>query len=234
MPRKPAPPRRRAPPSRANPVALRLLARQEDERRRIARLLHDDLGQTLTAAVLELEYARGGPDDAATTIDAVVVELRRLLGAARDLSLSLRPALIDEDGLAAALGALASRLSALRGAEVDWTCDTAGVELPSLTGVCAFRTAQDALLPLAAPGARLALSVSVRARRLRVATRGPCGAPDPAREAAIDDRVAAVGGRVTRRVDAGIEDLLAELPLPAPTRRPGAATPARRRKRKPG
>src|SRR5512146_684798 len=99
MPRTPAPPRRRAPAARANPVALRLLAAQEEERRRIARLLHDDLGQTLTAAVLELEYARGAPDDAAAVIDAVVGELRRLLGGARDLSLALRPALIDEEGL---------------------------------------------------------------------------------------------------------------------------------------
>ena len=119
MPRKTLTTRRHAKPARANPVALRLLAAQEEERRRIARLLHDDLGQTLTAAVLELEYARGGPDDTPQVIDGVIAELRRLLGDARDLSLALRPARIDEEGLAVALGALASRLSSLRGATLD-------------------------------------------------------------------------------------------------------------------
>jgi signal transduction histidine kinase len=224
MPRKPTPPRRRAPSARANPVALRLLALQEDERRRIARLLHDDLGQTLTAAVLELEYARGGADDAAQAIDAVVVELRRLLGAARDLSLSLRPALIDEEGLPAALGALASRLSGVRGAAVAWSCDTAGVEVPPLLGVCAFRTLQDELFPRAAPGARLSMAVAVRAGLLRVEARGPTGDRDPAREAAIADRVAAAGGRVRRSTRAGEARLVAEFPLPA--RRGAAARPA--------
>lgn len=218
MPRKPSSSAQRAPRSRANPVALRLLARQEDERRRIARLLHDDLGQTLTAAVLELEYARGGGDDAAPAIDGVVVELRRLLAASRDLSLSLRPALIDEEGLPAALGALASRLSGLRGAEVAWTCETGGIAVPGLLGVCAFRTLQDELLPRATAGAKLAMKVVVQGGCLRVEAGGPRGEPDPGRDAAIADRVAAAGGRLTRSTRAGVARLVAVFPLPAPAR----------------
>jgi len=223
MPRKTLTTRRHAKPARADPIALRLLARQEDERRRIARLLHDDLGQTLTAAVLELEYARGGGDDAVQVIDGVVAELRRLLGAARDLSLALRPALIDEEGLAAALGALASRLASLRGAEVRWSCDTGGVQVPPLIGVCAFRTAQDVLRPRAASGALLSLQVTVAGAMLQVVLRAPRIAPDAEREAAIDDRIAATGGRIARHHRSGMDTVRAEWPLP------GAATVRRRR-----
>lgn len=219
MPRKTLTTRRRAQPARANPVALRLLAAQEEERRRIARLLHDDLGQTLTAAVLELEYARGAPDDAVAVIDAVVGELRRLLGDARDLSLALRPALIDEEGLHAALGALVSRLAALRGAIVDLQCTLDGATVPPLLGLCAFRVAQDALLPLATAGARLRLCVDQDGGALRVSVRGPAAAADPARAAAIDDRVAAAGGRVARRRRSGEDQLVVHLPLPASRRR---------------
>lgn len=231
MPRKPSSSAHRAPRARANPVALRLLERQEDERRRIARLLHDDLGQTLTAAVLELEYARGGADDAPQAIDGVVGELRRLLAASRDLSLSLRPALIDEEGLPAALGALASRLSGVRGAEVAWRCDTGGAELPALLGVCAFRTLQDDLFPRAAPGAKLAIAVSIRGGWLRVESRGPAVEADPSRDAAIDDRVAAAGGRLARHARAGEARLVAEFPLPGRRRAPALPVAPRARRR---
>jgi signal transduction histidine kinase len=222
MPRQPASPRRRTANGRANPVALRLLAAQEDERRRIARLLHDDLGQTLTAAVLELEYARGAPADAPAVIDGVVGELRRLLADARDLSLALRPALIDEEGLPAALGALASRLSSLRGATVGLDCRLDGAAVPPLAGLCAFRIAQDALLPRATAGARLGLRVDLDGGALRVSVRGPVAAADRVRDAAIDDRVAAAGGRVSRRRRAGEEHLVAYLPLPVARRQPPA------------
>ena len=214
----PVPKRRPSRKPRADPLALRLLGRQEEERRRIARLLHDDLGQTLTAAVLEVEYARGAPGDAGGVIDGVVAELRRLLADARDLSLSLRPALIDEAGLPGAFGALASRVAAVRGAEVDLGCALDGARIPALVGLCAFRTAQDALLDLAAPGAHLVLRAVSDGALLRIEVRGPAAAGDPARADAIDDRVAAVGGRVVRRQRAGMAALVACLPLAEPLR----------------
>lgn len=201
---------------RADPLALRLLGRQEEERRRIARLLHDDLGQTLTAAVLELEYARGAPEDARGVIDGVVAELRRLLADARDLSLALRPALIDEEGLPGALSALASRVAAVRGAQVDLACALDGTPIPALIGLCAFRTAQDALLDLATPGAYLVLRAETDGALLRIEVRGPAAAGDPARADAIDDRVAAVGGSMVRRRRAGRASVVACLSLAEP------------------
>jgi signal transduction histidine kinase len=217
--RPPTAARRPRPRPKPNALALRLLSAQEEERRRIARLLHDDLGQTLTAAVLELEYARTAPD-AAEVIDAVVAELRRLLGAARDLSLALRPALLDEEGLEAAFGALASRLAGVRGAKVDLECALGGVEVPLAIALSAFRIAQDALLPLAARDATLRLRVRATRTGLRLAIDGP--APAPGQDivpATVADRVAVVGGslRPTRR--AGRVGIVALLPLPAPPRR---------------
>ena len=148
--------------SRDKALPLRLLLAQEEERRRIARLLHDDLGQTLTAAVLELEYARTAVD-AAQVIDGVLVEIRRLLGAARDLSLHLRPALIDEEGLEAALGALVSRLCSVTGCQAR--LQTTGLErtLPAVVALSVFRIVQDAALALAQGGAGHKIGIQLHA-----------------------------------------------------------------------
>jgi two-component system sensor histidine kinase UhpB len=205
--------RTRAAPARGESIALRLLGAQEEERRRIARMLHDDLGQTLTAAVLELEYARTAPD-AGAVIDAVLAELRRLLGDARDLSLSLRPALIDEAGLAGALSALASRLQSVRGCGVDLDVRLPAGVPGAAAALAAFRIVQDAAFALAAPGVRLAVSIGLRGRVLRTrvaADRGAVPAPGGAGIAA-DDRAALFGGRARWRRDGAGVVLLAQWP----------------------
>lgn len=84
---------------------------QEEERRHIARELHDEIGQLLTAAVLNLQFfgAEPVPPDAR---DEVVVELKQALARVRDLSLNLRPPLLDEAGLGPALRWYVERQSA--------------------------------------------------------------------------------------------------------------------------
>jgi two-component system sensor histidine kinase UhpB len=211
-PRRPAP-RKRAPAARRDAVALRLLAAQEEERRRIARMLHDDLGQTLTAAVLELEYARSAPD-APAVIDAVLVELRRLLGDARDLSLALRPALIDEAGLDGALSALASRLQSVRGCRVDVDLRPGSDGPDAAAALAAFRIVQDAAFALAAPGVALRIEVSLQRGRLRVRVAAdPATVPAPvAGGIAAADRAALFGGTARwRREGTGVV-LLAQWP----------------------
>jgi len=88
---------------------LRSLARylqlvREEERARIARELHDEIGQALTAIKLALEAGMREPIDPAKSGLAQALKVaNELIGRVRDLSLELRPAMLDDLGLLAAL-----------------------------------------------------------------------------------------------------------------------------------
>ena len=86
--------------------ARAVLRAQEEERRRIAQDLHDEVNQALTAIVLRLEAARQG---AAPGLDRQLKELKRLAGQAMDellhIARELRPTALDDHGLMAALRA---------------------------------------------------------------------------------------------------------------------------------
>jgi len=89
-------------------MSLRLVNAQEEERRRIARELHDELGQALTALKINLDLARRGlPPDASdqlcNSIQEASILARQTLETARSISLELHPAILDDLGLAAAL-----------------------------------------------------------------------------------------------------------------------------------
>jgi signal transduction histidine kinase len=113
-----------------------LLRAQEDERRRIARELHDEAGQALTAVKIELEL--DGHQPAAARVG-------RALAQVRDLSNLLRPSALDDLGLPAALRALAqdvAQRSRIR-VELDLECD--GRRFPPDVEVVLYRVVQEAL-----------------------------------------------------------------------------------------
>lgn len=64
------------------------IAALEADRQRVSRLLHDDIGQALTAAVLNLQFAGDAPLDPASR-DEVVAELKGAIARLRDISLGL-------------------------------------------------------------------------------------------------------------------------------------------------
>ena len=89
-------------------VSLRLAKAQEEERRRISRELHDQLGQTLTALKINLDVSyRILPPDSPEQLQISIREASTLakqtLESARNLSLELHPAMLDDLGLVAAL-----------------------------------------------------------------------------------------------------------------------------------
>ncbi|HEX9444023.1 MAG TPA: sensor histidine kinase, partial [Candidatus Binatia bacterium] len=85
-------------------IARRLLEVQETERRHIARELHDEIGQGLTAIKLSLERgAREPPDRVQGSVGQALGLATELVGRVRDLSLELRPAVLDDLGLLPAL-----------------------------------------------------------------------------------------------------------------------------------
>jgi two-component system sensor histidine kinase UhpB len=125
---------------------------QEDERRRLARELHDGLGQTLTALTNQLERlqqkigAQAG--DAGGLADQVAgsVELARLaLNESREMSRLLRPPVLDDLGLPAALSWLARTLEQRAGLRVELTLDGIEERLDPDLETLVFRLVQEAL-----------------------------------------------------------------------------------------
>jgi len=128
---------------RSGQLAMRA---QEEERRRLARDLHDEVNQALTAILLRLEaLAQETPPERAPE----VVELKRLVNQAMDellnLARQLRPSALDDHGLVAALETQMKRFSARTGIEAR--LDTAGDpdELADVIQTAIYRVAQEAL-----------------------------------------------------------------------------------------
>jgi signal transduction histidine kinase len=133
---------------RTNDTAARLvqlIALDEAERRRIAHELHSEIGQDLTAALLTLQFfAEGGlPAD---EIEGVVEALRGALERVRALSLRLRPPLLDEIGLEAAVRSTLEPLAAAGGFSIELTARNLPEPPPPAAGICAFRALQDMAL----------------------------------------------------------------------------------------
>ena len=91
--------------ARLQQLSRRLLEVQEAERRHLARELHDEIGQVLTVTKIHLQSVATGPETTGVLpqIQKPLQLLDRLLAQVRSLSLDLRPPLLDDLGLVAAL-----------------------------------------------------------------------------------------------------------------------------------
>jgi two-component system sensor histidine kinase UhpB len=97
-------------------AARTALAAQEAERLRVARELHDEIGQTLTAVTIEAERAaEGDPAHASAALHGVAEAVRDSLDEVRRIARELRPEALDDLGLVNALIALCNRLGAQDG-----------------------------------------------------------------------------------------------------------------------
>jgi len=92
--------------------ASRSIRAQESERRRVARELHDEVGQSLTAVVLQIDrLSRLVDGEMQTELAETREQARSSLEDVRDIARRLRPEALDDLGLANALASLANRLS---------------------------------------------------------------------------------------------------------------------------
>jgi PAS domain S-box-containing protein len=129
-------------------LSRRLLDTQEEERRRLARELHDEIGQSLTGLKLSLETAaRAGAVGTALADAAALVN--RLIAQVRDLSLDLRPGMLDDLGLLPALVWLIERYTARTGVRVALEHRGLCGRLPAQVETAAYRIAQEALTNVA-------------------------------------------------------------------------------------
>jgi signal transduction histidine kinase len=125
----------------------RAIEAQEAERARLARELHDEAGQALTALAVHL---RALEDDVpAGPLRARVAELRAQVGAAstalRELATRLRPSGLGEGGLAAAIAEQAERIRTTTAIEVDVDLRGLEADLPEDVQIALYRTVQEAL-----------------------------------------------------------------------------------------
>lgn len=146
-------------------LSRQLLEAQENERRHIARELHDEVGQLLTAVTLGLQSACRHPDARAVApaLAASVESVERVLARVRDLSLDLRPSLLDDLGLVPALRWYAERQARQSGVPVQLVVRDAERRFPSAVETACFRIAQEALTNALRHAGAGAVDIALRA-----------------------------------------------------------------------
>jgi two-component system sensor histidine kinase UhpB len=149
-----------------------ILAAQEEERARIARELHDEVGQGLTAALLHLERASWGAAEDNGSLAEAREAVRASLEDVRGITLRLRPEALDDLGLRAALIALSDRVKDGAAIEIALELPNAFPQLDADQELVLYRVAQEALTNVVrhadAAHARLALAETDEALLLSV------------------------------------------------------------------
>jgi two-component system sensor histidine kinase UhpB len=127
----------------------RALMVQEAERQRIARELHDEVGQTLTGVMLQVEsLAAVIPDELREQLDELRETAREGTEEVRRIARRLRPEALDELGLQSALAALAIRIADQANLRVDKQLDSR-LTLSPQQELVVYRVAQEALTNVA-------------------------------------------------------------------------------------
>lgn len=118
-------------------LATHLIEVEERERRRISRELHDETGQTLLCARLQLENVEREAAQARYLVESTIVEVRRLLSA-------LSPEVLERYGLPAALRQLIQRIQQVRPISASLVAPE-GIRLPGHIETVLYRLAQECL-----------------------------------------------------------------------------------------
>ena len=136
---------------RLKALSHQLLKTQETERQTIARELHDEVGQALTALTLNLASIERAIDDESTqrVIQESVRITDRALEATRNLSVALRPTVLDDLGLVPALRSYVDQQARRVGFEASFRADVADNPVPPELALACFRIAQEALTNIA-------------------------------------------------------------------------------------
>ena len=149
---------------------LRALTRQledakEEEKRRIARELHDEMGQVLSAIKINLKalgrMPEGMPARAERIVDSIAL-VDEIIGHVREMALDLRPPLLDELGLVPALRAYAEGQSMRTGIAISVEANADADRLSPETAIAAFRIVQEAVHNTLRHAAARHVTVSVR------------------------------------------------------------------------
>jgi len=209
-------------------LSQQLVAAQEEERKQLSRELHDHVAQVLTALKMELrriDHGVAGPDGGRRA----AAECRRLVDqmfrTVRDLALGLRPSMLDDFGLQAALEWHVRDFTRRYGLDVSLRIDGPLDDLPDAYRTCVYRAVQEAMTNCMrhARASAVVIAVDSDGDRLRVSIADNGAGLDPARPRdglglrGIEERVRELGGTMAIDAARGRGTRLAiELPWPAP------------------
>lgn len=146
---------------------------QENQRRRIAREIHDDLGQRLTALRLDVGLLRAELRDGATAAaeertGAMLASIDETLTTARRLAMELRPAILDDFGFAAAIEHEVESFARRSGIEVALHIEPEGIEVENARATAIYRIVQEALTNVARHSGARRVEVRVQRREGRI------------------------------------------------------------------
>jgi two-component system sensor histidine kinase UhpB len=132
---------------RLREIANRALSASEEERKRIARELHDGIAQSLAALRIRLRVARAVPDDPARQelLDQISTEMGEAMEELRRLARGLRPPALDMLGLGPAIESHARNIAASTGMAMDLQLQDIGHPLTADTELTLYRVVQEAL-----------------------------------------------------------------------------------------
>lgn len=198
-------------------LSARLLQIQEDERKRLSRELHDEIGQTLTALRIEISHANAiaGPGVPAIRerLDRARTLAERTLQSVRDTSLLLRPSLLDDLGLAPALQWQLEDFSRRSGIASEFSATGVDEEaLPEALKTSIYRLVQEALhncekhsrasqvkLSIEQTREQIAVAVEDNGCGFQVNAKGMPGRTAGLGVIGMRERAAMIGGAVTLR-----------------------------------
>jgi signal transduction histidine kinase len=216
----------------------------EEERRRIARELHDELAQSMTVVKINLGLVRqltpqAGPEAKRAMRDTENI-VRRTIAEIRRIAMDLRPAMLDDLGLVAALNWLADTFSRRTGIAVSLEADDslapADAEITTLlyrfvqealTNVARHSRARSVRIDLSTANSRILASVDDDGRGIRRVDRGRSTGFGLI---GMRERIERVGGNLSIESRRGVGTrLVAEVPRDVRSTAPRPVAPARRR-----
>jgi len=131
-------------------LSAKLVQAQEIERRALSRELHDEVGQALSAVLVELRNLSTGPamrseEQSRTQVELIKGLVENTVRVVRNMSLLLRPSMLDDLGLIPALRWQAREASKRTSMDVTVAADLTSDDLPDEHKTCIYRVVQEAL-----------------------------------------------------------------------------------------
>ncbi len=214
-------------------LSAELVSAQEGERRRISRELHDEVGQVLSAIMLGLGNLRSAIErsDAAEALQQLQLVqdmTQRNANVVRNISLLLRPTMLDDLGLLPALKWLAREVSRTSGISVDVAAEGDMEDLPEDHRTCIYRVVQEAVHNAARHSGARQIRIQVqetrvggaRNSRMRVSIQDDGKGFEPTSDGGLGilgmgERITRLGGIINLDSERGRGSIVSfELPLP--------------------
>ena len=207
-------------------LSRQLVQTQEEERRALSRELHDQIGQTLTAVRINLGNLEEALGNDGYSVRSQIEQTKRLaeqaLRSVRDLAMGLRPAMLDDLGLEAALEWQARQHARLCGVPVTVSVEGDLADLSDAHRTCVYRIVQEALNNAAKHARAKEIRVGVRCREgsVSIAVQDDGQGFDMTRPASglglvgMKERVRQLDGEILIQSEPGHgTELMAEIPL---------------------